>query len=272
MAASLRMDDKGMTHQFKAIQRKTLSSEMVEQILSLIRTKELRVGDKLPSERELARVFNIGRSSVREAIKILETTGLVRTTTRGKEISAAGPSSIPNFNLAADATNIHEVFEARKMIEIELTGLAAERASPEDIEAMHRAVTTPAESESATLAADIAFHRALVNSAHNSVLSEVYNSITGLLFQNFKYYVLLRETQGEDLKAHHRRISDDHLAIIAGIAKRNAVAAKLAMRTHLDHAESWLLSSLDAQYRVAGDASSPSPADVRPDPTSAPEP
>jgi GntR family transcriptional regulator, transcriptional repressor for pyruvate dehydrogenase complex len=272
MAASSRMADKGMTHQFKAIQRKTLSSEMVEQILSLIRTKELRLGDKLPSERELGRAFNVGRSSVREAIKILETTGLVRTTTRGKEISAAAPSGIPDFNLAADATNIREVFEARKMIEIELTALAAERASPEDIEAMHRAVATPGLSESATLAADIAFHRALVNSAHNSVLSEVYNSITGLLFQNFKYYVLLRATQGEDLKAHHRRITDDHLAIIAGIAAGNAAAAKRAMRTHLDHAESWLLAALDAQYRAGGEASPPTPADGRPDPMPAPQP
>jgi GntR family transcriptional regulator, transcriptional repressor for pyruvate dehydrogenase complex len=244
-----------MTHQFRPIQKRTLSSEMVEQILSLIHTKQLRVGDKLPSERELGRAFNIGRSSVREAIKILETTGLLRTTTRGKEICAARPGGIPDFNLTANATNIREVFEARRMIEIELTGLAAERASPADIAAMRQAVTTPDESAGAIMAGDIAFHRALVNSAHNSILSEVYNSITGLLFQNFKYYVLA--TQREALKTYMRRVANDHLAIIAGIDAGNAAAAKLAMQTHLDRAESSLFASLDGQYRAAGDASPP---------------
>lgn len=246
-----------MTHQFKPIQKRTLSSEMVEQILSMIHTKQLRLGDKLPSERELGRAFNVGRSSVREAVKILETTGLVRTTTRGKEICAARPASIPDFNFAANATNIREVFEARRMIEIELTGLAAERASPADITAMRRAVTTPGESESAIMAGDIAFHRALVNSAHNSMLSEVYNLITGHLFQNFKYYMLLWANQREDLKTYMHRVTNDHLAIIAGIDSGDATAAKLAMRTHLDHAESSLLASLDAQYRAASDASIP---------------
>ncbi len=242
-----------MTHQFKALRKKTLSGEMVEQILSLIDNKELRQGDKLPSERELCRAFAIGRSSVREAIKVLETAGLVRTTTRGKEICATRAAAFPDFNLDADATTIREVFEARKMIEIELTGLAAERASREDMAAMKEAVGAPSASESALMAADIAFHRALVNAAHNSVLSEVYNSITGLLFQNFKYYFLLRTKRSEDLRSTLCRITGDHLAIVAGIEAGDPAAAMRAMRSHLDRAESFLLASLNARYGAEGD-------------------
>src|SRR3974390_1931157 len=115
--------------QFKTIQKRTLSGEVVEQILSMIHSNQLKPGERLPSERELSRAFNIGRSSLREAIKILKTTGLVRTTTRGKEICLPRSAKIPAFNLAADLTNIREVFEARKAIEIERSGFAADRAS-----------------------------------------------------------------------------------------------------------------------------------------------
>jgi GntR family transcriptional repressor for pyruvate dehydrogenase complex len=246
--------DRRIVPQFKTIQKRTLSSEVVEQILSMIHTNQLQPGDRLPSERELSRAFNIGRSSVREAIKILETTGLVRTTTRGKEICLPRSAKIPAFNLAADLTNIREVFEARKAIEIELSGLAAERASSEEIAVMRQALIAEGASQSVVAAADIAFHRALARSAHNSVLSEVYNSITGLLFQHFKYYPLSWANRKEDPKQFILRVNKNHLAIIDAIEARDVAGAKLAMQMHLDRAEAGLLAALDAQYVAANDA------------------
>ena len=246
--------DRRIVPQFKTIQKRTLSSEVVEQILSMIHTNQLQPGDRLPSERELSRAFNIGRSSVREAIKILETTGLVRTTTRGKEICLPRSAKIPAFNLAADLTNIREVFEARKAIEIELSGLAAERASSEEIAVMRQALIAEGASQSVVAAADIAFHRALARSAHNSVLSEVYNSITGLLFQHFKYYPLSWANRKEDPKQFILRVNKNHVAIIDAIEARDVAGAKLAMQMHLDRAEAGLLAALDAQYLAANDA------------------
>ena len=246
--------DRRIVPQFKTIQKRTLSSEVVEQILSMIHTNQLQPGDRLPSERELSRAFNIGRSSVREAIKILETTGLVRTTTRGKEICLPRSAKIPAFNLAADLTNIREVFEARKAIEIELSGLAAERASSEEIAVMRQALIAEGASQSVVAAADIAFHRALARSAHNSVLSEVYNSITGLLFQHFKYYPLSWANRKEDPKQFILRVNKNHVAIIDAIEARDVAGAKLAMQMHLDRAEAGLLAALDAQYIAANDA------------------
>jgi len=246
--------DRRIVPQFKTIQKRTLSSEVVEQILSMIHTNQLQPGDRLPSERELSRAFNIGRSSVREAIKILETTGLVRTTTRGKEICLPRSAKIPAFNLAADLTNIREVFEARKAIEIELSGLAAERASSEEIAVMRQALIAEGASQSVVAAADIAFHRALARSAHNSMLSEVYNSITGLLFQHFKYYPLSWANRKEDPKQFILRVNKNHVAIIDAIEARDVAGAKLAMQMHLDRAEAGLLAALDAQYVAANDA------------------
>jgi GntR family transcriptional regulator, transcriptional repressor for pyruvate dehydrogenase complex len=236
-----------------------LSGEVVEQILSMIESNQLKPGDRLPSERELSRTFNIGRSSLREAIKILETTGLVRTTTRGKEICLPHSAKIPELNLAADLTNIREVFEARKAIEIELAGLAAERASPKEIAVMRQALITEGASQSVVAATDIAFHRALARSAHNSVLSEVYNSITGLLFQHFKYYPVSWANRKEDPKEFIERVNKYHLAIIEAVEARDVAGAKLAMQRHLDRAEAGLLAALDAQYVATNDQ----PLDLR---------
>src|SRR3974390_1342288 len=246
--------DRRIVPQYKTIQKRTLSSEVVEQILSMIHTNQLQPGDRLPSERELSRAFNIGRSSVREAIKILETTGLVRTTTRGKEICLPRSAKIPAFNLAADLTNIREVFEARKAIEIELSGLAAERASSEEIAVMRQALIAEGASQSVVAAADIAFHRALARSAHNSVLSEASKSITGLLFQHFKYYPLSWANRKEDPKQFILRVNKNHVAIIDAIEARDVAGAKLAMQMHLDRAEAGLLAARDAQYVAANDA------------------
>jgi len=245
--------------QFKTIQKRTLSGEVVEQILSMIHSNQLKPGDRLPSERELSRAFNIGRSSLREAIKILETTGLVRTTTRGKEICLPRSAKIPAFNLAADLTNIREVFEARKAVEIELSGLAAERASPDEVAVMRQTLIAEGASQSVVAAADIAFHRALARSAHNSVLAEVYNSITGLLFQHFKYYPLSWASRKEDPKQFIERVNNYHLAIIEAVEAHDVAGAKLAMQLHLDRAEAGLLAALDAQYGAANDTASAEP-------------
>ncbi len=245
--------------QFKTIQKRTLSGEVVEQILSMIHSNQLKPGDRLPSERELSRAFNIGRSSLREAIKILEATGLVHTTMRGKEVCLPRAAKIPAFNLAADFTNIREVFEARKAIEIELSGLAAERASPDEIAGMRQTLIAEGASQSVLAAADIAFHRGLASSAHNSVLSEVYNSITGLLFQHFKYYPLSWSNRKEDPKQFIERVNKDHLAIIEAVEAHDVAGAKLAMQLHLDRAEAGLISALDTQYVAANDAAPDSP-------------
>jgi GntR family transcriptional regulator, transcriptional repressor for pyruvate dehydrogenase complex len=239
--------------EFKTIRRRTLSGEVVEQILSLIHSNQLQPGDRLPPERELCRAFNVGRSSVREAIKILETTGLVHATKRDKEISIPRATKVPEFNFAADRTNIREVFEARKAIEIELSGFAAQRATSEEIATMRQALISEGATRSVLAAGDIAFHRALVRSAHNSVLSEVYNAITGLLFQHFKYYPLSWVNNKEDPKEFVLRVNKNHLAIIEAIEAHDVARAKLAMQVHLDRAEAGLLASLDEQYLATND-------------------
>jgi len=225
-------------HEFKPISKKTISQEIVDQILLLIRANSFKPGDKLPSERDLSRAFNVGRSSVRQAMKILKSAGLVRTTNRGKMILAMEAKDRPVFILE-DGTNIHEVFEARKLIEIELSALAANRATPEDINGMKQVLAETSHLQSATVVGDIGFHRALVNSAHNSVFEKIHNSITGFLFQHLKYYSFIFDRRKtEDCM---KKCFEDHLKILTAIESGDPEFAKQAMREHLDYVEKNLL-------------------------------
>jgi len=235
-------------HEFKPISKKTISQEIVEQVLSLIRTNSFKPGDKLPSEKDLCRAFNVGISSVREAMKILKTTGLIRAANKGKVILAAESTDRPVLMLDDDGTNIHEVFEARKLIEIELSALAAMRATSEDIKKMKQILAEMTNLQSATIAGDISFHRALVNSVHNSVFGDIYNSITGLLFQHFKYYSFIFD-DGRHTEDYTKEIVEDHLRILTAIESGDCESAKQAMREHLDNAERKLLASLEAKVR-----------------------
>jgi GntR family transcriptional repressor for pyruvate dehydrogenase complex len=233
--------------QFKPIQKKTISSEIVEQVLSLIRTNQLKPGDRLPSERGLSQELNVGRSSVREAMKILEATGLIRTTNKGKVIREPADKELPTLLLTADRTNIHEVFETRKLMEIQLSGLAAERARPEDIEKMSQSLVQ-SDDPQRPVAGDIGFHRALVDAAHNMVFSEVYHSITGLLFQHFKYYSLILGRQ-KNAEEYLKEVDAGHMKILEAIKTRDPEAAQEAMKVHLERAEEMLIASLGSEIQ-----------------------
>lgn len=223
-------------HEFKPISKKTISQEIVEQILSLIRANSFKPGDRLPGEEDLSRAFNVGKGSVREAMKMLKSAGIVRTTPRGKAILAGEPKERPLSILDDNGANIDEVFEARKLIEIELSALAAKRATPEDISAMKQMLVETSDPESATIAGDMGFHRALVNSAHNSVFRGIYSSITDLFFQHFKYDSILHDDrrQNED---YMRENTEGHLRILTAIESADSESAKQAMREHLAYVE-----------------------------------
>lgn len=236
--------------EFKPITKTTISSRIVEQVLSMIRSEGFKPGDKLPTERELSEAFQVGRSSVREAMKILEATGLVVTTNRGKYVSL--PIEQPINTLDATRTTIHEVFEARKLMEIELTALAAHRATQDDIKNIGKTSKLLAESDELheAYAADLSFHKAVVDSAHNSVFSQIYSMVSGLLYQQYKVYLHIAYRQGTS--SYAKQIAPDHERIFEAIKTRDSSAAKRAVRRHLNHAETQLLSALEQEQKAPG--------------------
>jgi DNA-binding FadR family transcriptional regulator len=147
------------------------------------------------------------------------------------------------FGMSTINTSIHEVFETRKLMEIELVGLAAERSTQEDIKKMQEAIIDTNTIEDVS-ASDASFHRSLVEAARNSVFSAVYQLVIGLLFQTHRYYSFLKHD--EEFETFLRNIFDQHGKILKAIESHDVSSAKEAIKEHLDYAEKKLLGSIEA--------------------------
>jgi len=123
---------------FNPVKRKTICDEIVDQIKQMIRCGEIKPGERLPGERELAAMFNVGRSSVREAILVLSSTGLVRKSSEGTFINDKFDLSYldSTYSLLLNEKDYAELYEARKLIETITVELAAKKADAEDINSL----------------------------------------------------------------------------------------------------------------------------------------
>jgi len=112
--------------------------------MDLIKRSELRPGDKLPLERELAEKLSISRNSLREAFRVLESKGLVKSQAgRGRyvrEIRKKGYSNTENIVLSLEKSSILELLEEREIFEVKIAKIAAQRATVEDIELIEQAL------------------------------------------------------------------------------------------------------------------------------------
>src|SRR5579883_2319681 len=152
---------------------------VVEAVKERIAAGELRPGDSLPSVEQLAATHAVGVSSVREALRVLGATGVIRIEHgRGSFVAEQPP---PPLELRQrftrrEASALVELAEARRLVEPELAALACERALPEDVAAVKKAarrMTADLRSGRDWLEADIAFHDAVCRAAHNDVLAHM---------------------------------------------------------------------------------------------------
>ncbi len=210
---------------------------VVERIRELLQDGTWKPGDKLPPEREFARILGVSRSSLRAGIGYLAAMGLLQVRHGvGAFISDAptqfGAASLP-FLDALHGYEIPQLFEARRVLEGHIAALAATRTSErhlqqmaEELEEMEATVSVPQE----YLIHDVRFHRIVAAAAGNAILAAIMESLTGALYEerttNTEQYADLTMTTGM-----HRRI---YRAIRSG----NATAARRAMGEHLITAES----------------------------------
>lgn len=224
----------------KPVRRTTLPDAIVEQLLgALIDGGELRPGDKLPSERELAERLHVGRSAVREALRSLVALGIVRRNRDGAVISDIQREILAEplrLALLVRQSNLRELFEARKVLEVELAGLAAGRATEENIAKMSDCLAQMREHAMSDtdryVAADVAYHMSMADAAQNRVLYELFASVRELLV----------EAQAEAVKAEGitERSCDFHARILEAIRARDVEAARTTMLNHLNDVESAL--------------------------------
>lgn len=215
-----------------AIRRVRLSEGVVQQLRDLIRNGRLRGGQKLPSERELAQRFEVGRSSLREAIRALELEGLVIIRPgAGSFISeesldaALGPLT---GQLLAKQAELADVVELRLLLEPQVAALAAERALDADKrrlgEILREQEQAIGRGESGAKA-DAAFHSAIATSIHNkavSLLSSVLADVQAPM-------------RDETLQTRERSVASvaSHRVILDAIVTGNVEVAFHATRDHI---------------------------------------
>jgi GntR family transcriptional regulator, transcriptional repressor for pyruvate dehydrogenase complex len=212
-----------------------LSDKVASLLLETIVARRLAPGERLPSERELGEQFGVSRTVIREAVRALAAKGVIDVRTgSGLRVAAVDSSTVSEsmslFLHGSSTVDYPRVHEVREMLEVEVAGLAAERATEEDIAAM-TTICGEMEAESDVDAAalqDVEFHRAIARATHNELHLLLLDSLGNALLE------IRRENlaggSGRDTLASHREI-------LERIAARDPEGARSAMRAHLANVE-----------------------------------
>jgi GntR family transcriptional repressor for pyruvate dehydrogenase complex len=197
---------------YSPVQSSRLYEEVAAQIRQRIVNADLRPGDRLPSETELVQEFEVSRTVVREAIHYLQAQGLV-TVRHGSGVYVSEPSIgafVEAFStlLQLAETSVLSVQEVREILEVEIAGLAAERAGIDDLDALASVLTkmdklhdSPAE----YMESDLAFHTLLAEATHNRVLCLLVQLVTDLLRQS-RIRSIMSPNRIEKSSAGHKQI------------------------------------------------------------------
>ena len=215
------------------VARTTVTSDVCRQLTSHLIRGDWAEGDRLPPERELCRQLGVGRASLREALKAMEVMGLIESRV-GEGTFVRGRSEFLSQPLlwaiaGSEGTDVREIIEARITMETALAGLAAERATAEDLQQIGchlDAMAAAPEDRDAFLRADVAFHLAIAEAAHNRILLNAVHLIRNLMQQ----WIAQALRSGADVA---KEAMAQHEAIFLAIAKRNPAKARAAMELHL---------------------------------------
>lgn len=178
--------------EFELIQRNTTPSMIVEQILNSLESGKLKLGDKLPPERELSKMFGVSRSSVREAITALTIMGYLEVIQgKGTFLCNTLPASKQNISelehVISEAAPLFDLMEARETLECQAARLAAERAEEKHIHKLEDAIHSMESSENdinAFFNADLDFHITLTEASSNVVIVEMMKLMLDKLHNN----------------------------------------------------------------------------------------
>jgi len=225
---------------FEVVRRPKVYEEVAKQLERLI-VEKMNVGDKLPSERELAELLQVSRSSIRDAIRSLELIGLVEPRqgagTIVRERAVESPTSPFADALKRRQERVSELLDFRKMLEPPLASRAATHASAEEISEMEEILQRQEAKVSQgeiSIAEDAEFHYSIALASGNSVVLRVIDILMDLLRDTRERSLQVPGRQEKSLAGHRR--------ILSAIKRRDAEAAKSAMRRHIEDVEEIVLS------------------------------
>lgn len=246
---------------FKSVneERKTFSRKVVDRIRELIVSEQLKPGDKLPSERELAEMMNVSRPTIREAFKILSATGFIHIRQGNGVFVAEHSDRLDNLAslLFLQTDTIYELFDVRKMIETESAAKAALKGTSAylkqicemthdcyDKAIVRQQFINSEERDTFLSESDQQFHLMVAEAAGNEVVVRIMNNLIDLLRQSRMQSMKIPGRIEQSLK--------EHMLIADALKDRNDTLARTRMFEHLSSVEETLLLDLQTSGNSEG--------------------
>jgi GntR family transcriptional repressor for pyruvate dehydrogenase complex len=228
--------------EFGAVDRTILWKQIADQLLAMLRERRLGPGDKLPPERELAAMMQVSRPSLREALRALTMMNVLEVRQgAGTFVTSLETELLVeplDFVVSLDDSSLIALFEARRIVELGIVGLAAQRITEEELAELEAGLSRSRETvddPAAFLQADVDLHKIITRAARNPIMSRVIDSISRLL--------LLSRSRTVEVPGIRAQTIQDHRAIVAALKRRDAEAAKEAMLQHLNNVEQGFVHS-----------------------------
>jgi len=226
--------DNGSQKFFQEISLAKPSDKIIDQIRNLIRTGQLKPGDKLPPERKLVEQFGVGRGHVRDALKKLEFYGILKTLPQnGTVVSGLGVKALEGLIsniLQIEDPDFPSLVETRTMLEVKAVSLAAERRTNEDLIHISHALSEfrkKVEIDETGIEEDLMFHLKIAEASKNSVL----RSLSMIIFPDMVKYSENLNICGD---GRSRQSLMEHEEILEFIYAKNPEKAAKAMSIHLE--------------------------------------
>ncbi|TCC86738.1 FadR family transcriptional regulator [Pedobacter hiemivivus] len=211
------------------IKRKSLADEVASKIQEQISFGKYKVNEKLPIEPELMKGFGVGRSTIREAIKILANSGLLRVQQGIGTFVEQSTSNREPMEQRLKRANVQDLDEVRQLLEMKIAEKAAMNRTDSDIIAIKAHLENRKKSAAAGLIedcieADVQFHIAIAEASKNEILADLYRS-TSIHLKNWFLQIYPDTAVFEETYALHEQLLK---SIIAGDAKKAwSIAAKI---------------------------------------------
>ena len=220
----------------KPIKTRKIYEQIVDQIGQLVAEGHLKPGDRLPSERELVERFQVSRASIREAISALEMMGLIEVRSgEGTYIRQVNIDSVVAplaWMLFIEKDTDLELYEARKILEVQAAGLAAERAEEDEIKEMFEALEVmrmDLQIQRLGEDADHNFNYAIARATHNKILFRLMNTISDTMRKTLK---TSRSKLYEDINTPEK-LYKEHYFLYEAIKNHDVERAQKLMLDHL---------------------------------------
>ena len=223
----------------KPVEKKKAYEDIVQQIRALIEEGKLKRNDHLPSERELSETFRVSRTTVREAIRTLESMKLLQCRQgNGTYVLASSEEALIQPLAAAlfnEKDDIRDIFFIRKIIEPHVAGLAAENATPQEMEELERILRKQEEcigQREIIIETDSAFHNLMVKATKNRVMVRLIIALIDLLKKSREQYLFEDENDERAIRS-----LEGHQRILSAVKKGDGNAARKSMLQHLEDIE-----------------------------------